>query len=485
VTALRNLLGPIGRSAAFRLALIYVALFTAAAALAAIAVIWQTNAELSRQMLRGLRGERDELAQVARARGAEALAAVVEERSRSAGGGLLYHLTDNRGVRVAGNLTQRPASLAADRAGGLFSYPSAGRERIAAGLTTALPGGGLLVVARDVEDQRALTDALRRLFLWSLLGLAAAGLLGGILASRVLLKRVEAISDTSRRIMAGDLSQRIVPAGRGDELDDLAASLNAMLERIEQLMAGLREVSDNIAHDLKTPLNRLRARAEAALRDSGEAKAREGLERVIEDADDIIRTFNALLLIARLEAGAVAETFATFDLAAAVRDVAELYEPVAEDQRLAIEVTAEMAPVVTANRELIGQAVANLIDNALKYGARAEQTEPIRVRVDRAGDGIEVSVADRGPGISAADRARVLRRFVRLEASRTKPGTGLGLSLVAAVARLHGGSVRLEDNAPGLRVVLVLPGRLVVSMEGRAAPPPRVETRERAHAGSE
>ncbi len=233
-----------------------------------------------------------------------------------------------------------------------------------------------------------------------------------------------------------------------------------MLARIEELMASLREVSDNIAHDLKTPLNRLRNRAEAALRSpDGAASYRDGLTKTIEEADELIKTFNSLLLIARLEAGAVAESMALVDLAAIIGDVAELYEPVAEEAGLKLEVSAAPSLSVIANRELVSQAVANLVDNAIKYSAghARERGSSISIALARAGDQVEVAVGDRGPGIPPQDRERAFKRFVRLEKSRSQPGSGLGLSLVAGVARLHGGSVRLEDNAPGLRVVLALP----------------------------
>ena len=267
--------------------------------------------------------------------------------------------------------------------------------------------------------------------------------------------------------MAGDLSRRIPRDGGGGELDDLAQNLNEMLDRIEGLMSGLREVSDNIAHDLKTPLNRLRNSAEAALRDprGGEAY-REGLERTIEKADDLIKTFNALLLIARLEAGPLQESLETFDLGALVDDVAELYMPAAEEDGFALTVETEPGVRVIANKQLIGQAVANLIDNAIKYSKGATAASAIRVTAGRLGGDAVISVADNGPGISAADRERVLKRFVRLEESRTKPGTGLGLSLVAAVARLHHGEIRLEDNHPGLKVDLVLSERVLVQSPG-------------------
>jgi signal transduction histidine kinase len=223
-------------------------------------------------------------------------------------------------------------------------------------------------------------------------------------------------------------------------------------------------VSDNIAHDLKTPLTRLRNRAEAALRDpAGAASYREGLVKTIDEADELIRTFNALLLIARLEGGAIAETMVSVDPAAIVSDVAELYEPVAEEAGLGLAVSAPSGLTLLANRELVSQAVANLVDNAIKYSEPAAdaadgRTPQIVVRAAAGeGDLVLLSVADNGPGIPEADRARAVERFVRLERSRSQPGSGLGLSLAAAVARLHGGELSLADNQPGLKSVIALP----------------------------
>jgi signal transduction histidine kinase len=272
--------------------------------------------------------------------------------------------------------------------------------------------------------------------------------------------------------MAGDLGGRLPVAGSGDELDRLSESLNLMLARIEQLMAAMREVSDNIAHDLKTPLNRLRNRVEAALREPyGEPVYREALERTIEEADSLIKTFNALLSIARIEAGAGGENRERLDVASLLCDVAELYEPVAEERGLVLKAEAKGPVFVRADRQLLGQAIANLIDNALKYGtAEANgaggKAPDVEVTATERGDVVEIAVTDRGPGVPASDRERVLERFVRLEESRSEPGSGLGLSLVAAVARLHGGRLRLEDNAPGLRVVLALPSGSETAAKG-------------------
>ncbi|MET0407013.1 MAG: ATP-binding protein, partial [Hyphomicrobium sp.] len=325
-----------------------------------------------------------------------------------------------------------------------------------------------LIIGRDVEDQRAFANSIRFAFLLGFGVLSVIGLLGGLAVSRLIVNRMDQITATSRQIMQGDLSRRIPTTGKGGELDALAGNLNEMLERIESLMNGLREVSDNIAHDLKTPLNRLRNAAEAALRDPrGEDAYREGLERTIEKADELIKTFNALLLIARLEAGPLEESTETFDLGRFVADVSELYSPAAEEAGFALAIDVEHDVFVRGNRQLIGQAIANLIDNAIKYSRGGEPGSAITVRAFRSGGQPAISVGDHGPGISTADRERVLKRFVRLEASRTKPGTGLGLSLVAAVARLHHGEVRLEDNQPGLKVVLLLSSRCLIAVPDR------------------
>lgn len=468
MTALFERLPKLLSTTAFRLAAAAVMLFLLAAALVSGLLFWQSNKILTEQVLAGLRAEAASLKAEAASGGVADLKAAIDVLSRPEGPGL-YFLADANGQKIAGNLTRIPPELDAASSGGVFKFkgPRAGdgRDRLAVAIPVDAGPGVRLLIGRDIDDQRAFADTMKRIFLIGFGALSLLGLAGGILAGRYFLSRMDAITTTSRSIMAGDLSRRIPLSGSGGELDGLATSLNDMLDRIEGLMSGLREVSDNIAHDLKTPLNRLRNSAEAALMDPrGGPAYREGLERTIEKADDLIKTFNALLLIARLEAGPLQDSVEVFDLGQIVEDVAELYQPAAEEEGFVLSISAVKGMRLSANRQLIGQAIANLIDNAIKYSRGRQSGSAIAVSAGPApGGGAEFSVADRGPGISDNDRQRVLKRFVRLEESRTKPGTGLGLSLVAAVARLHGARIRLEDNHPGLKVVMTLPAAVVLA----------------------
>jgi signal transduction histidine kinase len=481
VTALTRLL----LSTPFRLALIYMGAFILAAGLAVGFIAWRANELLTTSVVETLRAEVVGLREQYQAGGPARLSAIIAERTADPGSSL-YLLVDSAGQRAAGNLRQVPPELRDGAQRGVFTYvpqsgPAQGKPRVAVGVLFDVPGGLTLVVGRDIEDLRRFAWTMGRLGLWSVIVLSALGVGGGLLISRSVLRRIETVNDTTRTIMAGDLSRRIPLNGSGDELDRLAESLNAMLSRIEELMGALREVSDNIAHDLKTPLNRLRNRAEAALRSSeGAGIYRDGLVKTIEEADELIKTFNSLLLIARLEGGAVAESMEHLNPASIIADVAELYEPVADEAGLSLSVAAEPGLTLTANRELVSQAVANLVDNAIKYSPGGHKANgavaaaPISIVLKRIGEEIEIAVGDRGPGVAPADRQRALQRFVRLEKSRSRPGSGLGLSLVAAVARLHGGSIRLEDNAPGLRAVLNLP----VDGPNHAVPVPAGQLRE-------
>ena len=447
-------------SAPFRLALTALSIVMPAAAIFAAFVGWQVNLLLTDRTLEVLRGELQYFRSELDRGGTAALATAVSDRSAVRGSGL-YRLSIPSGTKITvGNLATMPEGVTAD--GNIFQVWSDAEKRYyaAAGLVVSVPGGGQLLVARGIEDQRTFAANLQRTAFAGVGLLTFIALVLGWSASRRTNRRVSDVTTTARSIMAGDFSRRIPRDQSGDEFDHLASSLNEMLARIEDLMQALREVSDNIAHDLKTPLTRLRNRAEAALRDDSALAHRDGLERVIEEADGLIQTFNALLLIARLEVGAVDATRSVCEIASLVRDVAELYQPVADEAGLEIKFVGNQPVPLAVNRQLIGQAVANMLDNAIKYssGSSIPSSGPVIVTVaPQADNGVEIAVADRGPGIPAVDRERATKRFVRLEQSRSRPGSGLGLSLVAAVARLHGGRVRLEDNEPGLRIVMSLP----------------------------
>jgi signal transduction histidine kinase len=474
VTALTKLY----RTTTFRLSLTYLALFSAAAIVAIFYIYWNTTVLLSRQLNQTIDAELRGLAEQYRAGGLEQLVRTVAERSGTPGNSL-YLVADSEGRRLAGNLSAVSPQLWDSLGPVEFVYqrPAAGgvEKRLAFANVFRLPSGYRLIVGRDIEDRRELARMVRSAMLWGLGVMALFGIGGGYWVSRKLLARIDRLAATTRTIMDGDLTGRLPVTGSGDELDRLSESLNLMLARIEQLMAGLREVSDNIAHDLKTPLNRLRNRVEQALREPyGEVAYRDALERTIEEADGLIKTFNALLSIARLEAGAGGENREKLDVSALLRDVAELYEPVAEERGIELRAETDAPIFVRADRQLLGQAIANLIDNALKYGAAEPSSgngsrPEVEVSALMKGSTAEIVVTDRGPGVPVPDRERVLDRFVRLEASRSEPGSGLGLSLVAAVARLHGGTLRLEDNEPGLRVVLALPVESEAVVNGAAA----------------
>ena len=447
------------RTTAFKLSLAYLVVFAVFAFLGLGYVAWNARRVLDDQIVSTIDAEINGLSEQYTAGGLRRLIAAVEGRAREPGASL-YLVTTPAGEHIVGNVSRVPVGILS--APGQYEGPygrgaeSEAQEHRAIMRIYTLAGGFRLLVGRDTEERDRLRDAIGNTFGSSLALVVLLGVVGGWFVAGRVLKRVDDMTETTRTIMAGDLDGRLRVAGTGDELDRLAQNLNLMLERIGELMRGMKEVSDNIAHDLKTPLTRLRNRADEALRTAQTPEAlRAAIEAVIEDSDGLIRVFNALLTIARLEAGSVPDSFRPFDAGEVAREVAELYEPLAEERGLRLTVEAEPGLALTGNRELVGQALANLIDNAIKYGAAG--APEIAVRAGRGRDGIRLVVADRGPGIPEAERARVLDRFVRLDAARSRPGFGLGLSLVNAVARLHGGALTLADNGPGLAVVLTLP----------------------------
>ncbi len=445
------------RSFTFRLALIYMVLFSASVGLLLGLIYWSTVAYMTRQTDATIEAEIAGLAEQYRSDGLSALTQRIAERiARRPGGTDVYLLVDPAGEPIVGNLDRWPTA-ATPAAGWLeFTLQDSG---VAPGIVHparakpfVLRGGYRLLVGSDLSSLQSMRALIARTLWWGLALTVALALGGGYLVSRTTSRRLEAINATSREIMSGRLSSRIPSRGGGDEFDKLTANLNRMLDRIEELMEEVRRVSDNIAHDLRTPLTRLRTRLES-LRDQqrGDAVNAAPIEQAIADADGLLATFNALLRIARIESEVHRSDFQRIDLAALIRDVSEFYEPLADEKRLTLRCDLAPDAALDADRDLLAQALANVLDNAVKYTPRGGN---VTVRLAAVGDAWELSVADSGPGVPVAAREQVLRRFFRLEQSRSQPGNGLGLSLVAAVMRLHRAPLVLEDNAPGLRVVM-------------------------------
>ena len=460
------------RTTTVRLTAIFVLIFVAFSVLLLAVISYQSSIQIQRQQAADIDREIAQIARLDDRNGFRASIMAVERMSRQPGPGV-YYIGDPTGQIIVGNVANLPSEVLMEPGTYTFNYdrqrpsdadldlegvppPPQGNAMVR---SVVLPSGLHLVVGRDIFERRGFTAIILQSFLIGVSGIVLLSIVAGLFNARRVLRRIDTINDTTAKIMKGSMSERIPITSRRDEFDGLAESLNAMLDRIEQLMQGLKEVTDNVAHDLKTPLTRLRNQAESALRDSaGEDDRRQALETTISESDKLIRTFNALLMIARAEAGAPSGAFADVDISAIAADVAELYAPVAEEEGM--ELVSEVAPGIRlrANRELIGQALVNLVDNAIKYYEPQDgRTGVITVTVRQTGDRVRIEVADNGPGIPAEDRERVIERFVRLQASRTSPGSGLGLSLVAAVARVHKGEFRIEDNDPGVRAVIDLP----------------------------
>lgn len=372
-----------------------------------------------------------------------------------------YLLADSQREHLVGNLSEWPQLTRYPR--GWLSFDAdvlqedegegdAGRSYV--GRSATLPSGDRLLVARDYQDVRSYYELIAGVLLRGLLVMICLGTVGGALVSLSLLKRVELINRSIETIMTGDLSERIPLMRRGGDFDLLVENLNLMLDRIEFLMAGLRQVSDNIAHDLRTPLTRLRnnlAQLQAELGPSGG----EAVEGMIEEADNLLATFFALLRIARIESASDRSHWKEVNLNVLLQDVVELYEPLCAEKEQTIHLSLLGEVTLWADGDLLFQMFSNLLDNAIKYTPRGGV-----IRLGAAKDGRQVSahVSDNGPGIPADERVKAFQRFYRGEASRSVlPGNGLGLSLVAAVVKLHQGEVRLEDNQPGLRVFIRLP----------------------------
>ncbi|WP_242469611.1 sensor histidine kinase [Rhabdochromatium marinum] len=450
-------------SSTFRLALLYVVLLATSMAILLGFVYWSTAGYMARQTDATINAEIRGLAEQYRRRGLAGLTAIIAERlQRDPGGAALYLLADGTGQPLVGNLNRWPPDPIGpagwmdfrlrDFDPGMSPSPS-DRALAARAKVFRLRGDLRLLVGRDVRELTAVRDLMLDA-LWSGLAITAAlALLGGWLISASVVRRLEAVNQVSREIMEGDLSRRVPSDGSGDDFDQLAVNLNGMLARIEQLMTSVREVSDNIAHDLRTPLTRLRAKLEWLVQGPLPAAVRAEAQEAVADAEELLGTFNALLRIARIESGSRRAAFARVNLAALLRDLAELYEPVAAEREQRLEAAVPEELWVVGDRDLLFQAGVNLVENAIKYTPAAGL---IALSARKQAGEVSVQVADSGPGIPAELREKVCERFFRLDDSRSSPGSGLGLSLVRAVTELHGARLELGDNAPGLRVSLVL-----------------------------
>jgi hypothetical protein len=453
------------RTTTFRLALIHASIFIAFTASLLTYLYFETAGQLRLQAQSELNAEFQELSAAWRGGGLNRLNQAVIERS-SARGKYFYLLTSPEGDKLSGDFDKMPAPAPAP--GQVvdleFRYDARTIEgevvRLSAqGRIASLGQNSVLLVAYDLAD---LGETNRRVaqVVWRS---AAAGLvlsfLGGLVVSRSAARRAELLARTTEDVMAGDLSRRAPVLGSGDEFDRLSEQLNAMLGKLERLVASSRSAGDSIAHDLRSPLTRLRNRLEAGLRDDSAEARQTALARAIEDVDSVLETFNAILRLSRVQAGA-SGSFRRISLSALTAELAELYEPVCEEAGLAFSYSSDGDLQALADTNLVAQALSNLLDNAVKYTPAGGA---VRLTAERGTTGdLRVCVCDTGPGVPAADRERVVERFVRLEQSRTQPGSGLGLSLAAAVAEAHAGRLELTDaepgaSPPGLRACLVLP----------------------------
>ena len=465
------------RRTPFRLTLLFLALFAAAASAILAWVYFASAAEARARTEAEVTNEFTVLTEIYRLRGVEALnAAVIDRTLRS--GTYLYILMDAQGRLITGSLTESPIEIVpvgtadggATPAWQTFRYTdndASGRvtRPESLGVQMRLSGGEILFVGQSMGDTEAYLARLTQA-LWTAMGIVLLlGLAGGVLVSRNLEKAMGRLGKVVTSVQEGDLKARAVVRNSGDELDELGAGLNTMLDRLEGSMASIRHAGDAIAHDLRSPLTRMRAKLEVALMDAeaGKIDGVDAVQLALDEADSLLKTFNTVLAIARLQAAAGRtpdpKRFDAADLAA---DMAELYEPASEDKGLEFSAEIERGLMIEGNQPFLAQALANIIDNAIKYTPTGGAVM-LRARRRSSGE-IEFSVTDTGPGVPEGDRSRVIERFVRLDNSRTETGSGLGLSLVGAVMEAHGGRVILDEGpgeyggfGPGLRVALVLP----------------------------
>ena len=474
-SARRSWLAEQFRTTTFLLTLRYMVLFFVSATLLMAVINWAILGFMEKRADDALTAALRTFVAVYQNGGLEAASPIITARDQSTGtAGELYLLVDGDFQPVAGNLDAWPSLKSLDNGWVEFADRTNEGEPVShRGRVVALAPELWLLLARPVRSPEDLTRVLERSFTVVLGITLVLSFLGGLLMSNDVLRRVNAINEVSRRVMSGDLSQRMPTRGTPDEFDELARNLNAMLDQIESLMGSVRHVSDNIAHDLRTPLTRLRNRLEDLHSKAGSDYSREIIQ-CIEDADALLSTFASLLSIARLESGAAQAHGRPVNLSSLTRDACELYSALADEKSITLECAVASNVQVDGDRNLIFQALTNLLDNAVKYTTVGGH---IDVSVSRCSSGVRLTVADNGPGIPEDKRKRVIERFARLDRSRSLPGSGLGLSLVQAIASQQGAQLLLEDNQPGLRACVLFPASIVST---RVQNPQAGESIERA-----
>ena len=450
------------RSAGLKLAIVYALLFALSALALVIFLWWATAGLLDRQVEAAVHADAQGLSEQWANGGLAALRTTIEDRlAENVDDDAIYLLTDPAMKPLAGNLALWPPPVVSTDVVYELLVSRAGITNMARVQRFDLPDGSHLLIGRDVETRTPLRALLTSALLWSVALLVVLGIVGGLVMQRLFRRMIASVTATAGAIAQGDLSRRVRVTGRGDEFDRLAETINDMLDRIGRLMDGVRAVSNSIAHDLRTPIARARARLEdAGDHASGPDELRAAVGRAVTDLDGVTAIFDALLRIAETEAGTRRAAFSDFDLAPLLNDLCELYTAPAEESGLTWLFHADSPLPVYGDRDLIGQAVVNLLDNALKFSP-AGGTVQLTGRNSPAG--VVLVVQDSGPGIPDCDRARATERFFRGEQARQTPGSGLGLALVDAVAHLHAGKLALEDAGPGLRAVLTLPTRPVAA----------------------
>jgi len=455
------------RTTAVRLSTLYVLLFGLIAVGLSVYMMRLSVSILSEQTLHTLAEEVTNIETSYQRGGLPLLVRSIDRRSRQPGA-FLYLIADEQGRLLAGNVRSIDTNLLTETGFEgqtvLYSRLEEGgeaRQHKALVLVINLPNQMKLMVGRDMGDPEAFVEEIRKAFILAFAAMVLGAVLIWFLIGRRALQRIDLITKASKRVMGGDLSGRLPEDGGGDEFDRLTHNLNIMLERIEALNKGIRELSDNIAHDLRTPLTRLRARAEAVLRPQNkQADYHAALEEIIAESEKLITIFDALLMISRLEAGMSVENLAIQNIRPLIEEAVEFYEPVAEEAGINLIMGTIFDAAISLNRELVAQSLFNLIDNALKYASSSQKKTEVSISMQRTEGGVSVIVSDNGDGIPSQERGKVLQRFYRCEKSRNQPGSGIGLSLAAAVMKQHGGKLQLEGNEPtGLRAILTFPLR--------------------------